>query len=130
MGAASSAAATSPERARYAAGRETVVKPTELRFAVGQIAQRITESYMVLRDTRKRQAYDRALPDGGLRFTAKTSEAARTAEEERTGKTPNGKKFYATAERAEKAGDVAQARSGRIERGKFMQSSQRDRFHR
>ena len=64
---------------------------------------------MVLRDTRKRQAYDRALPDGGLRYTAETSEAAKTAEEERTGKTPNGKKFYATAQRAESAGDLVQA---------------------
>ncbi len=81
----------------------------ELREAVNGIARRITEAYMVLRDGRKRRAYDRAVSGGAVRYDAAAEEDARWSEGERQGTSRNGRKFYALGLQEESRGDVAKA---------------------
>ena len=82
----------------------------ELVAAVSQISKRINEGYQVLRNPGRRKAYDQALQEGGeLRFSAKHEEAQRQEVEARDGRTANGKRFWADAQRAEKSGDLAAA---------------------
>lgn len=66
-----------------------------------QISKAITEAYCVLRDPRKRQAYDAQLEaDGGLRIQLAAARAAhaRTESDRRMGTTPQGKQFLLKAE--------------------------------
>ena len=73
----------------------------ELREAVAKIAKRVTEAYAVLRDPRRRQAYDRFLKGGeGLRI--------QPAEENR-GRTPQGRQFWSRAQADLERGDWAGA---------------------
>lgn len=81
----------------------------ELRQAVNGIARRITEAYLVLRDRQKRRAYDRVLAGGAVRYDAAAEEDARSNAGERLGTTPNGRKFYAMAQREEAQDDLAKA---------------------
>jgi len=73
----------------------------ELREASRSIAKRITEAYAVLRDPRRRQAYDRRL-DGGdavrMRLADAAAEAGRRESEERGGRTPQGRQFFKLAQ--------------------------------
>ena len=73
----------------------------ELRAASHAIAKRITEAYAVLRDPRRRQAYDRSI-EAGARVRMQLAEAAADAERrsstERGGTTPQGRQFYKLAE--------------------------------
>ena len=87
-------------------------EPDDVRDAVDAIARRITEGYMVLRDPKRRTAYDGQLgQDGetGVRFTAATAETAKASEKERGGKTPNGQRFFAMAEDEERKGNIPAA---------------------
>ena len=74
------------------------LEPT-LRDAVDKIAKRVTEAYAVLRDPRRRQAYDRFLDGGdGLRIQLAEAEAgARRKAEEDQGRTPQGRQFWSRA---------------------------------
>ncbi len=81
----------------------------EIRSAVNQIARRITEGYMVLRDGQKRSVYNDALESGAIRYTAKMDDRAKLKASGHRGQTPNGKKFFAMAEEEERRGDTAKA---------------------
>jgi len=74
--------------------------PAELHDAVNVIAKRIAEAYSVLRDPRRRQAYDRHL-DGGngvrMQLAEARSAAGKHATEEREGTTPQGRQYYKVA---------------------------------
>jgi DnaJ-class molecular chaperone len=66
---------------------------------VGRIAKRITEAYAVLRDPRRRQAYDRMRDaGGGARMQLAEAEAgARRQAQENEGRTPQGRQYYSRA---------------------------------
>ena len=84
-------------------------KGPELRAAVGEIAKRVNEGYQVLRDSARRTAYDRALDQGQLRYSAATEESMKTEAAAVGGTTPNGKRFYKQSEAAERGGDFETA---------------------
>lgn len=71
----------------------------ELREAVEKISKRITEAYAVLRDPRRRQAYDRLLDEGsGVRMQLAEAEAAADRQAlENEGHTPQGRQYYKLA---------------------------------
>jgi DnaJ-class molecular chaperone len=73
-----------------------------LRVASHAIAKRITEAYAVLRDPRRRQAYDRSLVDGAvparMQLADASAEADRRSAQERGGRTPQGRQFFKLAE--------------------------------
>jgi DnaJ-class molecular chaperone len=74
--------------------------------AVNVIAKRLSEAYSVLRDPRRRQAYDRHLEEGeGVRMqlAAARNAAGKHDQAKREGNTPQGRQFYKAAE-----GDIAQ----------------------
>jgi curved DNA-binding protein CbpA len=81
--------------------------PEDLQTAIARIAKRVTEAYSVLRDPRRRAAYDRRLADGsGLRIqlAEATAEAGRSETQQR-GRTPQGRQYYARAEADLQRGD-------------------------
>ncbi len=80
-----------------------------LRIAVDEIAKRITEAYMVLRNQSRRRAYDEALNSGAKRFTAAAEDAVRQSEYAARGLTANGRRFYALAEDEEREENVPAA---------------------
>lgn len=85
---------------------------SELQEACRVIAKRVSEAYAVLRDPRRRQAYDRSLDAGAkirMQLAEAQAEAGRQASEERGGRTPQGRQYYKLAETALKKGDLAAA---------------------
>jgi curved DNA-binding protein CbpA len=85
--------------------------PEDLQAAIARIAKRVTEAYSVLRDPRRRAAYDRRLAGGsGLRIqlAEAQAEAERSATQQR-GRTPQGRQYYARAEADLQRGDRAAA---------------------
>jgi DnaJ-class molecular chaperone len=84
----------------------------EAREPLERIARRITEAYTVLRDSKRRQAYDtrREQADGATRMQlAEAVEADKKALQERLGTTPNGRRFFARAHGDIDRGDLASA---------------------
>ncbi len=80
--------------------------------AVSKISKRVCEAYSVLRDPRRRQAYDRRLEAGSgvrMQLAEAQAEAGRQAAEEREGRTPQGRQFYRLASADLKRGDFAAA---------------------
>jgi DnaJ-class molecular chaperone len=72
----------------------------ELQSAVAKVAKRITEAYSVLRDPRRRQAYDRRLEAGAgvrMQLAEAQAEAGRQSTEERQGRTREGRQYFALA---------------------------------
>jgi DnaJ-class molecular chaperone len=83
-----------------------------LREAVAMISKRVSEAYSVLRDPRRRQAYDRHLElDAGVRMQLAEAQAAagRQASEERGGRTPQGRQFFRLAQSDLQRGDFGAA---------------------
>ena len=84
----------------------------DLRGHCGNISKRITEAYCVLRDSRRRSAYDSKRAQGdSLRIQiaeAKTAHVEQRKAEAR-GATPQGRQFHAKAESDLKAGNLAGA---------------------
>jgi DnaJ-class molecular chaperone len=70
---------------------------SELHVAISDIAKRITEAYQVLRDPRRRRAYDELLSSGGgvrIRLAEASSEGGRKDTESRQGRTPQGRQYF------------------------------------
>ena len=78
-----------------------------LQEAVAQIAKRVTEAYAVLRDPRRRQAYDRMLDEKrGLRIQLAEAQAAGGRQaRENEGRTPQGRQYFKLARAARESGD-------------------------
>lgn len=75
-------------------------REAEVRDAIDQIAKRITEAYSVLRDPRRREAYDRHLSAGaGVRMELAEADASasRQRKEATQGRTPQGRQYYSLA---------------------------------
>jgi DnaJ-class molecular chaperone len=73
----------------------------DLRAAVVVIAKRVTEAYSVLRNPRRRQAYDRRLETTSevrMQLAEAQAEAGRQANEELGGTTPQGRQFHRLAQ--------------------------------
>jgi DnaJ-class molecular chaperone len=70
---------------------------SELQTAVAKVAKRITEAYSVLRDPRRRHAYDRRLEAGAgvrMQLAEAQAEAGRQSTEERQGRTREGRQYF------------------------------------
>jgi DnaJ-class molecular chaperone len=77
-----------------------------------RISKRITEAYCVLRDPRRRKAYDQRLEQkDGLRMQLSEARAAHAKQDmqERQGKTPQGRQFHQKATEDMARGDWAAA---------------------
>ena len=83
----------------------------ETRASCHRISKVVTEAYCVLRDPRKRKAYDAKQSQGGLRMQLAEARAAHTKQEsaKRTGATPQGKQFLLRAEADMQREDYASA---------------------
>jgi DnaJ-class molecular chaperone len=84
----------------------------ELREQCGRISKRITEAYCVLRDTRRRKAYDSKRAEGAaLRIQLAEARQTHSTQQkaERRGATPQGRQYHAKAETELKAGNLAAA---------------------
>jgi len=84
----------------------------ELREQCQQISKRITEAYCVLRDSRRRSAYDSRVSQGeSLRIQLAEAKNAHVEQRkaERTGATAQGRQFHGKAEADLKAGNLAGA---------------------
>lgn len=85
----------------------------ELRGVIEQIAKRVAESYAVLRDPRRRRIYDQRLAGESepprMPLIEAEAEADRKAQDERAGRTPNGRRYFALASADLARGDLAAA---------------------
>jgi DnaJ-class molecular chaperone len=86
----------------------------DARVAAERISKRVAEAYSVLRDPRRRMLYDERLDKGGdanvrIPLVEASAEAGRRAAEERGGKTPNGRRYFALAQADLARGDVLAA---------------------
>jgi len=81
------------------------------REAIARIASRITEAYTVLRDPRRRRAYDEARREGRLRMRVAEAQARadQQASAELEGTTPNGRRYWALARSDLARGDLKAA---------------------
>lgn len=72
-----------------------------IRESCHRVSKVMTEAYCVLRDPRKRKAYDAHLASGGgmrMQLAAARAAHAKTESEKRSGTTPQGKQFLLKAE--------------------------------
>ena len=86
-------------RAYHPDANRTLDAPTRERCH--EISKVITEAYCVLRDPRKREAYNGHLESGGgirMQLAAAQAAHAKNQAERRTGTTPQGKQFLLKAE--------------------------------
>ena len=68
-----------------------------LQVAIARIAKGITEAYQVLREARRRHAYDELLSTGGgvrIRLAEASSRGGRRDTETRQGLTPQGRQYF------------------------------------
>ena len=83
-----------------------------LREQCGQISKRVTEAYCVLRDSRRRQAYDTKRAEGTslrIQITEARNAHVEQRKAERCGATTQGRQFHGKAEADLKAGNLVGA---------------------
>jgi DnaJ-class molecular chaperone len=113
-----SASPTEVKRAYYHSSR--TFHPDSNRHLDGEIledcsriAKRLTEAYCVLRDPRKRKAYDEKISEGDGAVRMQLSEAKTAHQKKQTedlqGRTPQGRQFLQKAVKAMERGQTAQA---------------------
>ena len=78
----------------------------ELERAVDRIARRLSEAYVVLRDPKRRKAYDNTLERGQVRFTHEEEKDTRTRTQTESGVSAQGRNLYGKAVDAERRGDL------------------------
>jgi DnaJ-class molecular chaperone len=82
-----------------------------MRSACMRVSKRVTEAYCVLRDPRRRSAYNarRQSDDGNKRIQLAEARASHVTRdrEERQGKTAQGRQFYQKAVQCKQRGDTA-----------------------
>jgi DnaJ-class molecular chaperone len=84
----------------------------EVRADCIRISKRLTEAYCVLRDPRRRRAYDEHRKQGGaerMQLSEAKAAHARAETETRQGKTPQGRQFFSKANADLKKNDYASA---------------------
>ncbi len=82
------------------------------REALEGVARRVTEAYQVLRDGRRRKAYDAQLAAGAggrIRLAEAEAQAEREALDHHMGHTPNGRRFFNLARADLDRGDLTGA---------------------
>ena len=84
-----------------------------LREAVMRIAKRVTEAYVILRDPAKRAKYTDDIQgpnrEKKLRYSDESAQEQRKADQEKTGRTPQGRQLWRKAQDAIDRGDIASA---------------------
>jgi DnaJ-class molecular chaperone len=84
----------------------------EVRRAIDEIAKRVSEAYSILRNPRRRKAYDQQVTVGaGVRMQLSEAEAAgsRKQTEAREGRTPQGRQYFNLASASLRQTDFASA---------------------
>jgi len=85
----------------------------DLRSAIERIAKRVTEAYSVLRDPRRRKIYNEMLAGTNgvrrLQLVESAAAASQRSRNEREGRTPHGRRFFAQAAADLGRGDSASA---------------------
>ena len=84
----------------------------EIRHAIDEIAKRVSEAYSILRNPRRRKAYDQQVATGaGVRMQLAEAEAAgsRKQTEAREGRTPQGRQYFNLASASLRQDDFAGA---------------------
>jgi len=83
----------------------------EIRRAIDEIAKRIAEAYSILRNPRRRQAYDQQIEAGsGVRMQLADAEAVGSRKQsEAQGRTPQGRQYFNMASANLRQGDLAGA---------------------
>jgi DnaJ-class molecular chaperone len=111
-----SAPASAVKRAYYSVSRR--FHPDANRDLAGddrrqleRVAKRVSEAYQVLRDPRRRKAYDGQLESGEKRIQLVEAEARaeKQALEDHMGRTPNGRRFFGLARADIDRGDLHSA---------------------
>jgi DnaJ-class molecular chaperone len=72
------------------------------------VSKRVTEAYCVLRDPRRREAYDERLGKGAgkrIQLAEATAEHRRARKEEQQGRTPQGRQFFQLAQQEAERGN-------------------------
>ncbi len=111
------AAASAVKRAYYAATRRLHPDHNRLlqsaeREQLEGIARRVSEAYQVLRDGRRRKAYDAQLAagtGGRIRLAEAEAQAERDALDHHMGRTPNGRRYFNLARGEIDRGDLTAA---------------------
>lgn len=111
------APASAVKRAYYAVSRRlhpdaNRALPPADREAVEAVARRVSEAYQVLRDGRRRQAYDAQLAAGSgarMQLAEAEAQAEKAALDHHLGRTPNGRRFFNLARADLERGDLAAA---------------------
>jgi DnaJ-class molecular chaperone len=86
--------------------------PAADREALENVARRVSEAYQVLRDGRRRQAYDAQLASGSsgrIQLAEAEAQAGRAAVEHHMGRTPNGRRYFNLARGDIDRGDLPSA---------------------
>lgn len=86
--------------------------PEAERAALESVARRVCEAYQVLRDGRRRKAYDTQLANGAgarIQLAEAEAQAEKDALEHHLGRTPNGRRFFNLARTDIDRGELAGA---------------------